>query len=44
MKIVDPENPWYSGDTINASIGQGLDNFSPLQMAKYILNLILVMN
>ena len=35
-KIVDPENPWYSGDTINASIGQGLDNFSPLQMAKYI--------
>ena len=35
-KIVDPKNPWYSGDTINASIGQGLDNFSPLQMAKYI--------
>ncbi len=27
---------WYSGDTINASIGQGLNNFSPLQMAKYI--------
>ena len=35
-KIVDPNNSWYSGDTINASIGQGLDNFSPLQMTKYI--------
>ncbi len=27
---------WTKGQTINASIGQGLDNFSPLQMAKYI--------
>ncbi len=27
---------WYSGDTINASIGQGLDSFSPLQIAKYV--------
>ena len=27
---------WTSGQTINASIGQGLNNFSPLQMAKYI--------
>lgn len=27
---------WSKGQTINASIGQGLDSFSPLQMAKYI--------
>ena len=35
-KQVRPDESWYSGDTINASIGQGLDNFSPLQMAKYV--------
>ena len=27
---------WSKGQTINASIGQGLDSFSPLQMAKYV--------
>ena len=27
---------WTKGQTINASIGQGLDTFSPLQMAKYV--------
>ena len=27
---------WYKGYTINASIGQGLDSFSPIQIAKYI--------
>lgn len=27
---------WTKGQTINASIGQGLDSFSPLQMAKYV--------
>ena len=27
---------WGAGQTINASIGQGFDSFSPLQMAKYI--------
>lgn len=27
---------WTKGQTINASIGQGLDAFSPLQMTKYI--------
>ena len=27
---------WVSGDTLNASIGQGDNEFSPLQMAKYI--------
>ena len=27
---------WTPGQTINASIGQGLDTFSPLQMTKYV--------
>lgn len=27
---------WNPGDTINASIGQGYNKFTPLQMAKYI--------
>ncbi len=27
---------WTAGQTINASIGQGLDTFSPLQMTKYV--------
>ena len=27
---------WYPGDTLNSVIGQGLNEFSPLQMAKYI--------
>lgn len=27
---------WTKGQTINASIGQGMDSFSPLQMVKYI--------
>ena len=27
---------WTKGQTINASIGQGLDSFSPLQMTKYL--------
>ena len=27
---------WTKGQTINASIGQGLDSFSPLQMTKYV--------
>ena len=30
---------WVSGDTLNASIGQGDNEFSPLQMAKYISTL-----
>lgn len=28
--------PWYGGDTLNASIGQGDNSFTPLQIAKYI--------
>ena len=27
---------WVAGDTLNAVIGQGLNEFTPLQMAKYI--------
>ena len=27
---------WYPGDTLSAVIGQSLNNFSPLQMVKYI--------
>ena len=27
---------WYAGDITSAAIGQSLNNFSPLQMAKYI--------
>lgn len=27
---------WYPGDTLNASIGQGYNSFTPLQMTKYI--------
>ena len=27
---------WYLGQTFNAAIGQGYNDFSPLQMAKYI--------
>ncbi len=27
---------WYQGDTLSAVIGQSLNNFSPLQMVKYI--------
>lgn len=32
-----PDNPnWNPGDTLNAAIGQGDNEFSPLQMAEYI--------
>lgn len=30
---------WVTGDTLNAVIGQGLNEFTPLQMAKYISTL-----
>ncbi len=32
--------PWTVGDTIVASIGQGYNNFTPVQMAKYISILV----
>ncbi len=33
------KEPWVTGDTLNAVIGQGLNEFTPLQMAKYISTL-----
>jgi len=27
---------WYGGDTLNAAIGQGDNNFTPIQVAKYV--------
>lgn len=36
-KIADGENrSWYLGETLSASIGQSYNNFTPIQMAKYI--------
>ncbi|ADU52294.1 penicillin-binding protein 2 [Thermaerobacter marianensis DSM 12885] len=37
---VNPKDPrWYAGDTLNTSIGQGLNAFTPLQMAVYTATL-----
>ena len=35
-KLHPDESTWGPGDTLNAAIGQGDNEFSPLQMAKYI--------
>ena len=32
--------PWYEGDTMSASIGQGTNQFTPLQLANYIATLV----
>lgn len=32
----ESENPWVVGHTLSASIGQGKNSFTPIQMAKYI--------
>lgn len=35
--IADKENrTWYLGETLSAAIGQSYNNFTPIQMAKYI--------
>ncbi len=35
--ITESKNtPWMIGDTLSAAIGQGYNNFTPVQMAKYI--------
>ena len=37
QKRADEENRiWYLGETLSASIGQSYNNFTPIQMAKYI--------
>lgn len=35
-KIYGENATWNPGDTLNAAIGQGYNEFSPLQMAKYL--------
>ena len=32
--------PWYGGDIMNAAIGQGTNQFTPLQLANYIATLV----
>ena len=32
----EEERTWYLGETLSASIGQSYNNFTPIQMAKYI--------
>ncbi len=32
--------PWYGGDTLYASIGQGNNQFTPLQLANYVATLV----
>lgn len=34
------DQPWYDGNTMNASIGQGMNEFSPLQLANYVATLV----
>ena len=35
-KADDENRTWYLGETLSASIGQSYNNFTPIQMAKYI--------
>ena len=40
-KIVEKNGEeWYIGDTLSAAIGQSYNNFTPIQMAKYISTLV----
>lgn len=32
--------PWYGGDVMNAAIGQGTNQFTPLQLANYVATLV----
>ena len=34
------DQPWYDGDTLNAAIGQGNHQFTPLQLANYVATLV----
>ncbi len=34
------EQQWYDGDTLSAAIGQGANEFTPLQLANYVATLV----
>lgn len=35
-RAIEEERSWYVGETLSAAIGQSYNNFTPIQMAKYI--------
>lgn len=39
-KVEKDNKSWYIGDTLSAAIGQSYNNFTPVQMAKYISMLV----
>ncbi|MDI3269837.1 MAG: penicillin-binding protein 2 [Bacillota bacterium] len=39
LKLALTGNPWVPGDTVNASIGQGYNAFTPIQMAQMVATL-----
>lgn len=39
-KVESQNKDWYIGDTLSAAIGQSYNNFTPVQMAKYISILV----
>lgn len=39
LKLQLTGNPWVPGDTVNASIGQGYNAFTPIQMAQMVATL-----
>lgn len=39
-KVESQNKEWYIGDTLSAAIGQSYNNFTPIQMAKYISILV----
>lgn len=34
------DEPWYDGNTMHAAIGQGMNEFTPLQIANYVATLV----
>lgn len=40
QKVESQNKSWYIGDTLSAAIGQSYNNFTPVQMAKYISILV----
>lgn len=37
---ISPQSTWQGGETLSAAIGQSYNNFTPLQIAKYIATLV----